>query len=121
MKLIGECSITKKKAKKKFEYPMVRFPKEFRYLIGKKARIYRIDEKNFLVSLELHNQLSNSKNGKIERKPAYSECRGPGSNRRPSDLQSDALPAELPRLNYPISFFNLKFTNSYLSLLFHKR
>ena len=59
MRLIGECSITKKKAKREFEYPMVRFPKEFRHLIGKKARIYRIDENNFLVSLELHNQLSN--------------------------------------------------------------
>jgi len=25
MRLIGECSITKKKAKKGFEYPMIRF------------------------------------------------------------------------------------------------
>ena len=59
MKLIGECIVGKKKAKEGFEYPIIRFPKEFAELIGKRAVIYQIDEKNFIVSLELAKWLDN--------------------------------------------------------------
>ena len=59
MKLVGECIVGKKKAKEGFEYPIIRFPKEFSELIGRRVEIYQLDEKNFLVSLELSNWLSN--------------------------------------------------------------
>ena len=60
MKFIGKCSIGKKKTKERFEYPIIRFPKEFQNLIGKEVRTYQLDEKNFLISLELDNKLYNS-------------------------------------------------------------
>jgi hypothetical protein len=47
MKLIGKCSISKKKAKEGFEYPIIRFPKEYLELIGRETKIYEIDKINF--------------------------------------------------------------------------
>ena len=63
MKLVGKSIIGKKKAKEGFEYPIVRFPKEFSELIGKEAKIYEIDKNKFLISIdenELPNKLDNS-------------------------------------------------------------
>ena len=62
MKFVGKCSISKKKAKEGFEYPIIRFPKEYSDMIGKIAEIYEIDENKFLISVdenELANQLDN--------------------------------------------------------------
>ncbi len=52
MKLVGKSIIGKKKAKKGFKYPIVRSPLEFREIIGKEAKIYQLDDKNFLISLD---------------------------------------------------------------------
>jgi len=63
MKSVGKCSVGKKKAKEGFEYPIVRFPKEFSEMIGKEAKIYEIDMGMFLISIdedELDNRLDNS-------------------------------------------------------------
>ncbi len=66
MKLVGKCFISKKKAKEGFEYPIVRFPKEYSELIGKAAKIYEIDKNKFLISVDensedkLFNELDNS-------------------------------------------------------------
>ncbi len=66
MKLIGKCSISKKKAKEGFEYPIIRFPLEYKEIIGKKAKIYEIDKNKFLISVDensedkLSNKLDNS-------------------------------------------------------------
>ena len=63
MKFVGKCSISKKKAKEGFEYPIIRFPKEYSEIIGKIAEIYEIDENKFLISVdenELDNRLDNS-------------------------------------------------------------
>ena len=64
MKLVGKSVIGRKRAKEGFEYPIVRFPKEFKDLIGKEVRIYQINENNFLISIdeidhELYNKLYN--------------------------------------------------------------
>ncbi len=62
MKLVGECIVGKKRAKEGFEYPIIRFPKDFSELIGKEAKIYEIDKNRFLISVdenELSNQLDN--------------------------------------------------------------
>ena len=42
MKLVGECIVEKKKAKEGFEYPVVRFPKDFSELIEKKLRFMKL-------------------------------------------------------------------------------
>jgi len=36
--------VFQKESKKGFEYPIVRFPKEFLEIIGKEAKIYEIDK-----------------------------------------------------------------------------
>ena len=66
MKFAGKSIIGKKRAKKGFEYPIIRFPKEYLELIGKEAKIYEIDKNKFLISIDensedkLPNQLDNS-------------------------------------------------------------
>ena len=60
MKFVGKSIIGKKKAKEGFKYPIVRFPLEFREIIGRKAKIYEIDRGKFLIDVELDNQLDNS-------------------------------------------------------------
>ena len=63
MKFIGKCSISKKKAKEGFKYPIIRFPLEYKEIIGKEAKIYEIDKNKFLISIdedELDNKLDNS-------------------------------------------------------------
>ncbi|MCD6502875.1 MAG: hypothetical protein J7K58_01375, partial [Euryarchaeota archaeon] len=63
MKLLSSSKISKKKAKKGFEYPIIRLPRECSDIIGKTAEIYRVDENKFLViirdSPRLDNKLSN--------------------------------------------------------------
>ena len=62
MKFVGKCSISKKKAKEGFEYPIIRLPREYSGIIGKEAKIYEIGGNKFLVSIdedELSNQLYN--------------------------------------------------------------
>ncbi len=68
MKLVGKSIIGKKKAKEGFEYPIVRFPKEFSELIGKEARIYEIDKNKFLISIDENSEdkLSNWLDNSIE-------------------------------------------------------
>ncbi len=63
MKLVGKSIIGKKKAKEQFEYPIIRFPLEYKEIIGKEAKIYEIDKNKFLISIdenELSNELDNS-------------------------------------------------------------
>ena len=61
MRLVGKSIIGKKKAKEGFEYPIVRFPKEFGEIIGKEAKIYEIEKNKFLILVdrELDNKLGN--------------------------------------------------------------
>mgnify|MGYP000129572745 CR=1 FL=1 len=62
MKFVGKCSISKKKAKEGFEYPIIRLPREYSGVIGREAKIYEIDENRFLVLIDegkLNNQLDN--------------------------------------------------------------
>ena len=62
MKLVGKSIIGKKKAKEGFEYPIIRFPLEYKEIIGKEAKIYEIDKNRFLISVdekELSNKLDN--------------------------------------------------------------
>ena len=63
MELISSSKISKKRAKKGFEYPIIRLPRGCSDIIGKTAEIYRVDENKFLViirdSPRLDNLLSN--------------------------------------------------------------
>ena len=66
MKFVGKSVIGRKKAKKGFKYPIIRFPKEYSELIGKEAKIYEIYRNKFLISIDenskgkLSNKLDNS-------------------------------------------------------------
>ena len=65
MKPIGECSILRMKPKKNIEYPLIRLPKEYKHLIGKRASIYELDRNKFLIFVDdsadnrLYNRLYN--------------------------------------------------------------
>ena len=126
MKLVGKSVIGKKKAKEGFEYPIIRFPLEYKEIIGKEAKIYEIDKNKFLISIdesELDNKLDNSyvlvkvdKNllqkakalgidisSVLEeklRKPLekLNSSHGRDLNPGPLPYQGNALPAELPWL-----------------------
>ena len=65
MKPIGECSVLRMRPKKDIEYPLIRLPKEYKHLIGKRASIYELDKNKFLIFVDdsvddrLYNQLYN--------------------------------------------------------------
>ena len=65
MRPIGECSILRMRPKKNIEYPLIRLPKEYKHLIGKRASIYELDRNKFLIFVDdsvddrLYNQLYN--------------------------------------------------------------
>ncbi len=60
MEEIYVTKITKLKAKKNIAYPMVRFPYEMSYLIGKIAVIHQIDNTHFLVEIKENTQSQES-------------------------------------------------------------
>ena len=127
MKLVGKSIIGKKKAKEGFEYPIVRFPNKYSEIIGREAKIYEIDENEFLVLIGedgLDNKLDNphvlvrvDKNLLGEAKEVgidissfieeklievldqQKTSRRRDLNPRPGDYKSPALPAEPRRLN----------------------
>ncbi len=98
MESIYVTKITKLSAKKHIKYPMVRFPSEMGYLIGKTAVIHKIDDTHFLVEIkenveDVENfKTINPKRGRKKQKANYKEslkntenpkgCGGPDSNRR---------------------------------------
>ncbi len=79
---------------------------------GNKSRSEFVEEavKFYTSSLEGRPQEKKENQNITKENRNNTECRGPGLNRRPSDLQSDALPAELPRPNGCIDCGDLKFT-----------
>ena len=61
MKPIGECSVLRMRPKKNIEYPLIRLPKKYKHLIGKRASIYELDRNKFLIFVDdrLYNRLYN--------------------------------------------------------------
>ena len=57
LKFVGSCKVSKKVAKKGFEYPIIRLPLELTDLIGKTVNIYQINDGSFLFVVA--DQLSN--------------------------------------------------------------
>jgi intergrase/recombinase len=56
---IGKCKIILKNAKKNISYPMVRFPSKYIHLVGKQAKIYRIDNASYLIVIQEDDGLYN--------------------------------------------------------------
>ncbi len=57
LRFVGSCKVSKKVAKKGFEYPIIRLPLELTDLIGKTVNIYQINDGSFLFVVA--DQLSN--------------------------------------------------------------
>ncbi len=58
---IGRCKITLKRAKKNISYSMVGLPYEYAHLVGKHARIYRMDDNSYLIVIQDGEKLHNPK------------------------------------------------------------
>ncbi len=63
MDVIAYTKISKLHAKKGITYPMLRFPKELDYIIGKNAVIYMVDSTHFLVEIQEKNPFEGFKTG----------------------------------------------------------
>ncbi len=85
MDVIYYTKISKLHAKKGITYPMLRFPKELDYIIGKNAVIYMVDSTHFLVEIQEKNPFEGFKTKKTHRKTSKAHLlqrRGGDSNSR---------------------------------------
>ncbi len=78
MDVIYYTKISKLHAKKGITYPMLRFPKELDYIIGKNAVIYMVDSTHFLVEIQEKNPFEGfktfqSKKHQVEKNNDHSE------------------------------------------------
>ncbi len=48
---VGECKVSRKRAKKNIEYPIIRFPSDYKFLVGQHVKIYRIAENSYLLTI----------------------------------------------------------------------
>ncbi len=48
---VGECKVSRKRAKKNIEYPIIRFPSDYEFLVGQHVKIYRIAENSYLLTI----------------------------------------------------------------------